>query len=326
MTTILDGGLATELEARGHDLRDRLWSARLLLTDPAAIEAVHLAYYRAGAQVATTASYQATIPGFASVGLDTTAALASIRRSVELADRARQRVRAERPAAGATVAAGAAGAAGAASPAGAAGVAMVVPDGLLVAGSIGPYGAMLADGSEYRGDYDPGTDALRELHAPRMDALLEAGVDLLALETIPSAREAEVLVDLVAERDVRAWLSFQARDDAHIADGTTIETAIATADGHDEIVAVGVNCTAPRHVRGLLQRMAASTTRPLVAYPNGGDRWVASDRRWVADDGAGGFDAAEAASWSGLGAAWLGGCCGTGPSAIAALARQLADG
>jgi len=300
VTTILDGGLATELEARGHDLRDRLWSARLLLTDPAAIEDVHLAYYRAGARVATTASYQATIPGFASVGLDAAAALTAIRTSVELADRARQHVRAERPAASA--------------------------DGLLVAGSVGPYGAMLADGSEYRGDYDPGPAALRELHAPRMDALLEAGVDLLAIETIPSAREAEVLVDLVAERDARAWLSFQARDDAHIADGTPIETALATADGQGAIVAVGVNCTAPRHIRGLLQRMAASTDRPLIAYPNGGDRWVAADRRWVTDDGAVGFDAAEVAGWSSLGAAWLGGCCGTGPSEIAALARQLTDG
>jgi homocysteine S-methyltransferase len=301
MTTILDGGLATQLEAHGHDLSDRLWSARLLLTDPDAIEDVHLAYFRAGAQVATTASYQASIPGFASVGLDAATALSAIRRSVELADRARQRVRAERDAAGAAA------------------------DELLVAGSIGPYGAMLADGSEYRGDYDPGPAALRELHAPRMDALLEAGVDVLAIETIPSAREAGVLIDLVAERDARAWLSFQAQDDAHIADGTLIETAIAMADGHDAIVAVGVNCTAPRHVRGLLDRMAAATDRPLIAYPNGGDRWVATDRRWVADDSAGGFDAVEAASWSRLGVAWLGGCCGTGPSDITALARQLAN-
>ncbi len=168
---VVDGGLATELEAAGHDLSDRLWSARLLLSDPDAIEAVHLAYYRAGAQVATTASYQATIPGFAAAGLDRATALEAIRRSVEIAHRARERYAEEtgRP----------------------------TSDGLLVAGSVGPYGAMLADGSEYRGDYDPGPAALAEFHRPRMEALLEAGVDLLAFETIPTVREAEVLVDLL---------------------------------------------------------------------------------------------------------------------------------
>lgn len=158
---ILDGGLATELAARGHDLSDRLWSARLLIDEPRAIEDVHLAYFRAGARVATTASYQATVPGFAAAGLDRAAALDAIRRSVELADRAAHRYAAEIGVARAT---------------------------LLVAGSVGPYGAMLADGSEYRGDYDPGRDALRDVHAPRMEALLEAGADLLAIETIPTIR------------------------------------------------------------------------------------------------------------------------------------------
>ena len=131
-TTVLDGGLATELELRGHDLSDRLWSARLLRDDPAAIEDVHLAYYRAGAQVAVTASYQATVEGFAAAGIGRSGALALVRRSVELARRARERFRAERAGAGAD------------------------DRPLLVAGSVGPYGAMLADGSEYRGDYDPG--------------------------------------------------------------------------------------------------------------------------------------------------------------------------
>ena len=153
MTVVLDGGLATELEFRGHDLTDRLWSARLLVTDPGAIEAVHLDYFRAGAQVATTASYQATIPGFVAAGLDRAAALHAIATSVEVARRARDAYAAE---------------------------ANVDPAGLLVAGSVGPYGAMLADGAEYRGDYDPGRGVLRDLHAPRMEALLEAGADLLA--------------------------------------------------------------------------------------------------------------------------------------------------
>ena len=181
MTTVLDGGLATELEARGHDLSDRLWSARLLLSEPDAIEEVHLAYFRAGARVAITASYQASVEGFAAAGLDRPTALEAIRRSVELAQRARRRFLEEEAAAGRD------------------------PGRVLVAGSVGPYGAMLADGSEYRGDYDPGDAALEAFHRPRIDALVAAGADLLAIETIPTLREARVLVRLL-DRDRRPGL------------------------------------------------------------------------------------------------------------------------
>jgi homocysteine S-methyltransferase len=295
--TILDGGLATELEARGHDLSDRLWSARLLVGDPGAIEDVHQAYFRAGARVATTASYQATVPGFEAAGLDPAAALAAIRRSVEVARRARDRHVAE----------------GQATSAGE----------LLVAGSIGPYGAMLADGSEYRGDYDPGDAALRDLHAPRIEALLEAGADVLAIETIPTMREARVLVELVASTGARAWLSYQCRDGGSTASGEPIGDAVALADDVPGIVAVGVNCTALGTVPSLLRAARAATAKPLIAYPNDGDTWDAKDRRWVAADRDGRFDPAAVASWAGLGATWLGGCCGTGPSDIAALAAAV---
>lgn len=292
--TLLDGGLATELEARGHDLSDRLWSARVLLDDPEAIEAVHLAYYEAGADVATSASYQATVPGLEAAGLDRAGALAVVRRAVELARRARDRYAAE-----------------AGIPAG----------DLLVAGSVGPYGAMLADGSEYRGDYDPGPVALRDVHAPRIDALLEAGVDLLAIETIPTLREAEVLVALVAETGARAWLSFQCRDGASTAAGEPIAEAVAVGAGADGVVAVGVNCTAPRHLPDLLAGLSGSG--PLIAYPNGGDTWDAASRGWVSADRAGAYDPDGVAAWAGVGATWLGGCCGTGPAEIAALAAAL---
>jgi homocysteine S-methyltransferase len=293
---VLDGGLATELEARGHDLSDRLWSARLLLTDPEAIEAVHTAYFAAGAEVATTASYQATIPGFAAAGLDRATALEAIRRSVELARRARDRF-AER---------------------------MGRAEGdLLVAGSVGPYGAMLADGSEYRGDYDPGDPAFRDLHAPRMEALLDAGADILAIETIPTVREAGVLVDLVVELGATAWLSYQCVDDATTAAREPIEEAIAVADAATGVMAVGVNCTAPRHIPALLAAARSVTHKPLVAYPNGGDTWDAAARRWQAADTNGRYDARAVASWTALGASFVGGCCGTGPADIAALADAL---
>jgi homocysteine S-methyltransferase len=295
---VLDGGLATELEARGHDLSDRLWSARLLLTDPGAIEDVHLAYFRAGARVATTASYQATIPGFAAAGLDRGDALMAIARSVELARNARSAFAAETGADAAD---------------------------LLVAGSVGPYGAMLADGSEYRGDYDPGAAVLREVHAPRLEALLEAGADLLAMETIPTVREAEVLVTLLDEFDAVGWLSYQCRDDSFTAAGEPIETAFGIAAGVAGLLAVGVNCTAPRFVSGLLAAAHAGVTDlPRIAYPNGGDTWDAATRRWVARDGDGAFDVATVAGWTSQGAAWLGGCCGTGPADIAALVGALA--
>jgi homocysteine S-methyltransferase len=292
---VLDGGMATELEARGFDLADRLWSARLLLGDPDAIEDVHLAYFRAGAEVATTASYQASVEGFGAAGLDREAALRLIGRSVDLAARARDRHRAERPA-------------GNDRP-------------LLVAGSVGPYGALLADGSEYRGDYEVGPTTLADYHRPRIEALIEAGADLLAFETIPTVLEAEVLVRLLDEVEIPAWLSYSCRDGASTSAGEPIVEAIAVGN-HPRIVAVGVNCTAPRHLPSLLAAARAATDRPLIAYPNSGDRWDPVARRWVAD-AAGRYNPAAVASWSALGAAWLGGCCGTGPAEIAALSRLV---
>jgi homocysteine S-methyltransferase len=292
----LDGGLATELVARGHDLSDRLWSARLLLTDPDAIEGAHLAYFEAGARVAITASYQASVEGFAAVGIDRETALSLMRRSVELAGRARNRYREV---------------SGEVGP-------------MLIAGSVGPYGAYLADGSEYHGDYAArmGPEALAAFHRPRMEALRDAGADLLAIETIPTVREAEVIVQLLDEVDLPAWLSYSCRDAASTSAGEAIETAVGLGDD-PHIVAVGVNCTAPRFVPQLLARARVNTDRPLIAYPNGGDRWDATARTWVADTG-GTFDPTAVAAWDGLGATWLGGCCGTGPAEIRSLVDALA--
>jgi homocysteine S-methyltransferase len=263
------------------------------LTDPEAIEAAHLAYFRAGAQVATTASYQASIEGFSAAGLDRAAALRLISLSVELASQARARYREETGEEGS----------------------------LLVAGSVGPYGAMLADGSEYRGDYDPGATVLADFHRPRLNALAEAGADILAFETIPTLREAHVLVGLLDEVGIPAWLSYSCRDGGSTSAGEPIEEAVAVAD-HPRIVAVGVNCTAPRHMPALLAAARTATDLPLIAYPNGGERWDTATRRWLADEG-GDYDPATVASWAGLGATWLGGCCGTGPAEIAALSEQV---
>ena len=297
---VLDGGLATELERRRHDLSDDLWSARLLRDDPGAIEDIHLAYYRAGAQVATTASYQASFEGFAAAEIDADEASLLLRRSVELADRARRARMAELEAAG--------------EPAPA----------LFVAASVGPHGAMLADGQEYVGNYGLTRAELRDFHRPRLRELVAAGPDLVAFETIPSQLEAEALVDLLDELPgVLAWLSFSCRDGAHTSEGQPIEEAVAVATRSAQVIAVGVNCTAPAFVESLLHRARAAVERPLVVYPNDGRLWDGPNRRWLGL-GAGGFPVDALERWHELGARLVGGCCGIGPGAIRSLAQVAA--
>jgi S-methylmethionine-dependent homocysteine/selenocysteine methylase len=290
---VVDGGLATELEALGHDLADRLWSARLLADEPEAIVEAHLAYFRAGARVAITASYQATFEGFAARGIGRAEAAALLARSVALAAEARSRYLAE------------------CAPANA--------GPLLVAASIGPYGAALADGSEYRGRYGLDRAALRDFHRERLGVLWGAGPDLLACETIPDVVEAGALADLVEEAGAVGWLAVSCADGGHLRDGTRVEEAAEIADAAPGFVAVGVNCTAPEHVEELVRRIAAVTAKPIVVYPNSGEGWDAAARRWIPAAGVT-VDAATARAWVAAGARLVGGCCRVGPDRIAELA------
>jgi homocysteine S-methyltransferase len=292
---ILDGALATELERRGADLGDALWSARLLLDDPALIRQVHRDYFDAGADVATTASYQASLPGLERRGLSPDQAVDVLRRSVRLAQEARDAFwhcgpPAER----------------------------IRP---LVAASVGCYGAFLHDGSEYRGDYGLSVQQLMDWHRPRLEILATSGADLLACETIPCLAEAEALVRLLEKLpDVTAWISFSCRDDAHLCRGETLAEAIALVTACANVIAAGVNCTAPRHIAGLLRAAAAVTDKPLVAYPNSGEAWDAARHCWVA--GAPAPEWSEAARlWYAAGARLMGGCCRTTPAMIRALRR-----
>ncbi|TWF78572.1 homocysteine S-methyltransferase [Pseudonocardia hierapolitana] len=282
---VTDGGMATALEARGHDLSDALWSARLLIDAPSEITAVHRAFFAAGADVAITASYQASFDGLAARGVDTAGAERLLRRSVELARAA------------------------------------VPADGRRrwVAASVGPYGAVLADGSEYRGRYGLSVAALRAWHRPRMEALAAAGPDLLALETVPDVDEAEAVVGALAGLGVPAWLSYSIDGDRTRA-GQPLADAFAVAADVPEIVAVGVNCCAPADVPAAVALAREITGKPAIAYPNSGEGWDAGARAWA---GPSCFSGADARRWVSEGARIVGGCCRVGPADIAALAEVL---
>lgn len=297
---LLDGALATELERRGCDLRDPLWSAKVLLERPEMIRRLHLDYFGAGADCATTASYQATVPGLERRGLDAAQAEAVIRRSVELAREARDefwadhRVHRGRP-----------------RP--------------FVAASVGPYGAYLADGSEYRGDYGMSVADLIEFHRPRMRILLEAEADILAFETIPCATEAEALVTLIADYPAAsAWLSFTARDEAHLRSGESFAEAVRRFSAGPQIAAVGVNCTSPQFITPLIRAAKRVTDKPIVVYPNSGEGFDPVTREWVGAPSCRSF-ADAAREWYEAGGRLIGGCCRTRPEdirAIAAWARE----
>ena len=289
---LLDGTMATELEARGCDLADSLWSAKVLMENPQLIYDVHLDYFRAGALVAITASYQATPEGFAARGLDEAQSRALIARSVELARQARDAYRAENPAA----------------------------KGLLIAGSVGPYGAYLADGSEYRGDYQRSAQVFQDFHRPRIEALLEAGADLLACETLPSFDEIRALAQLLVEYPVaQAWFSFTLRDSQHLSDGTPLRDVLAFLADYPQILAVGINCIALENTVDALSYLHSQTSLPLVVYPNSGEHYDAVTKTWHHHGEACATLEGYLPQWLAAGAKLIGGCCRTSPKDIAAL-------
>lgn len=287
----IDGGLASELEARGHDLTGTLWSARLLRDDPAAIRDVHAAYFRAGATVGISASYQASRSGFLAHGLDADEADRLLALSVALVREAREAVAAEG-----------------------------VERTMLVAASIGPYGATLHDGSEYRGRYGVDHAFLVDFHRERLDVLVAAQPDLLAIETVPDLDEARAVVKAVAAYDVPAWLSFSCGDDATTCAGQPIEEAASLVAATPSLAAIGVNCTKPEHVGGLVARIrAAEPELPVVVYPNAGRVWDGVASVWLGD-GTDVLPEPAVRDWFGSGVSLVGGCCGLGPAAVSSVA------
>lgn len=286
---VTDGGLATELEARGHDLSDDLWSARLLADAPDEIKAAHLAFFRAGAVIATTASYQASFDGFAAHGIGQDDVVRLLRRSVELGRAARDEL---------------------------------ADDGQerWVAASVGPYGASLADGSEYRGRYGLSVAELAAWHRRRLEVLADAGPDVLALETIPDLDEAEALMGVVSGIGIPVWLTYSIEGDRTRA-GQPLAEAFALAREVPGVVAVGVNCCAPADVSAAVAAAGDVTGKPVVVYPNSGERWDARRRTWA---GSAQQSARQARQWVADGARIVGGCCRVRPADIKDIARAVA--
>lgn len=300
---VIDGALATELERRGCNLKDELWSAKILLEQPDVIKNVHLDYFKAGADCAITASYQATIEGFKKRGLNEKEAIALIKKSVQLAAQARDEFWAD-----------ASNRTGRSKP--------------FVAASVGPYGAFLADGSEYRGNYGLSEKDLMEFHRPRMKALVEAGTDpatgsgrcMLACETIPCLIEAQAIAKLLQEfPTITAWVSFTARDEKYISEGQVFTDCVRLLQGHPQITAIGINCTSPKYIPDLIGAAKAVTEKPVLVYPNSGETYDASKNDWDGNPVLQSFGE-QARVWHQAGARLIGGCCRTTPEDIRGIA------
>ncbi|MDH4058361.1 MAG: homocysteine S-methyltransferase [Cyclobacteriaceae bacterium] len=285
---LIDGGLSNELERQGCDLNHKLWSASMLAGNPEAIINAHLAYLKAGAQCITTSSYQATLPGFMQLGYDQTTAEAMIIKTVTLAEEAIKRFEALGN----------------------------NTSGLFIAASIGPYGAYLSDGSEYRGNYDVSDAILFDFHMPRIKLLDETNAHFFACETIPSFQEAKVLAEILKQTKKPAWITFSCKDDKHINDGTPISECASLLKDHPNVFAIGVNCTAPQHISGLVKELKANAgSKRIVVYPNSGEVFQAKTKTWLGLADPNAF-ASMSQEWISLGVDIMGGCCRIGPDHI----------
>jgi len=293
---VLDGGFGTELERRGCDVRGHLWSAEALLGRPDLVEDVHSAYLEAGADCITTGSYQVSFEGFAEAGLSAADTISALEASMTIADAARRRA--------------------------------VRTSGrrTLVAASLGPYGAILHNGAEYHGRYGVAASELEAFHRSRLEHLQGGPIDLVACETVPSLEEANAMLRALAHfPHLRAWLTFTCVDGRHTGSGDEIaECARVVGESH-QIIAIGVNCTAPTYIDELIESLGPATTKPIVVYPNSGQHWDAERRAWTGRSSTAAFGTL-ARGWYRRGARWIGGCCGTTPEDIAQLRAALATG
>lgn len=289
--SVLDGGMASELEYQGASIDGPLWSAHVLEDAPERVVAVHRAYIEAGAQCILTASYQVSRMGYAEFGLAPGRADAALLRALDLA----RATAAEYPQRRAVVAA-----------------------------SLGPYGAALHNGAEYHGNYSCGFDELIEFHRERIRVLADGGADLLAFETLPSLEEAEAIGEaLIPWPELAAWFCFTCKDERRVAHGELLSACAAAVALFPHTVALGVNCTQPALMPALIGELRRATDKPVVVYPNSGEGWDAAARCWTGTGDAASFGA-RAAEWFSAGAQIVGGCCRTRPAHILEVAQAAA--
>ena len=293
---IIDGGLSNELEAQGCDLNHDLWTAHLLETDIESIIRVHLKYLRAGAQCISTCSYQASILGLVQNGYTFAAAKDLIIKSVWAASEAKRIFHLENE----------------------------KSKEVYIAASIGPYGAYLADGSEYKGNYGISKESLKEFHAQRIEILDNSDADILAFETFPDYNEAEVIYELTQNVKKPCWISFSCRDDRHISDGTLISKCAELFADHPNIFAVGVNCLSGELVSGLIIALKSkSKDKKIIVYPNSGGQYDSQGKKWQSSEEAYSLKN-HAQEWIALGADMIGGCCKIGAKEIGELSESMA--
>jgi len=292
---LIDGGLSNVLEEQGCDLNHPLWSARILESEPESIIQAHYAYLKAGAQCIITSSYQASIRGFTDGGLDLASAEALILKSTILAKTAIERYKASEDS----------------------------DSKPLIAASIGPYGAYLGDGSEYHGNYGVSDEVLRTYHVDRISLLANSNIDFFACETIPSFQEAKVIAKIISQFNKSAWISFACKDEEHLNDGTAIAKCAAFFADQPKFFAIGVNCTAPKHISGLIKLIKQySGIKRIVVYPNSGEAFNANSKTWLGIVDPKQF-ISMAKEWITLGADIIGGCCRIGPDHIRSLGNIL---
>lgn len=289
---VIDGGLATELEYLGACIDGPLWSARVLEDAPDKVVAAHRAFVEAGSQCIATCSYQVSRMGYAEVGLSAERADAALLKAVELA-RAAAKATPERR--------------------------------VLIASSLGPYGAALHNGGEYHGNYDCSFDDLVQFHRERIEVIAHAQgeqtPDLLAFETFPSLEEALAAGEAMAPwPEMRAWFSFSCRDEKHTSHGELVRECAAEIARLPQAVGIGVNCVPSKWIPSLVDELKAGSAMPVMVYPNAGEGWDTQARCWI-----GRSDPAEfgemAAQWFGDGVQIVGGCCRIGPEHIRSVAR-----
>ena len=287
----LDGGLATELEFKGADLKSKLWSAKILMENPSLIEQVHFEYLTAGADIITTASYQASIPGFQKFGLSEKESFTLLQNSIDLAISAKEKYLSG----------------------------LDQPKNILIAVSIGPYGAYLANGAEYSGDYPVQKKELFDFHVSRLQLLLHSKSDLWAFETVPSLAETEVIIEILENVYQKpAWISFSTRNEKEISDGTPIAEVVKLANQSHQIAGVGVNCMPPSRGEQLIKTIRQHTFKPILVYPNSGEDWDAQQKCWTSRSSKEEF-LPLVPNWLDAGAQIIGGCCRTRPATIKAL-------